>query len=231
MPIKTFNSETAKKLAMERKLKINDIPTHRVDGKITIQNVRNYIKQTKVEKPKKEKPKKVEKPKKEKPKKEKPKKVEKPKKEKPIKGYHVELKIMPIGTKHRFQLYDNLMEHNLNMLVKYYKELLPLISYQSDSFKNPKVSKDIVQYPSRVGIIVFNFDVMKNDMSEVNYCIKLATDIDSDGNNPIQVLDGKIVNINAKELDPNEDGDEDGIIPGLTLITQKVLERSITPKH
>lgn len=51
MPRKTFNSETARKLAQQNKIKLGDIPTTRQDNKITIQNIKDYLKSIKRTKP------------------------------------------------------------------------------------------------------------------------------------------------------------------------------------
>ena len=51
MPRKTFNSETARKLAQQNKIKLGDIPTTRQDNKITVQNVKDYLKSIKRTKP------------------------------------------------------------------------------------------------------------------------------------------------------------------------------------
>ena len=48
---KTFNSETARKLAQQNKIKLGDIPTTRQDNKITVQNVKDYLKSIKRTKP------------------------------------------------------------------------------------------------------------------------------------------------------------------------------------
>lgn len=51
MQRKTFNSETARELARKNKLKLVDIPTTRQDNKITIQNIKDYLKSIKRTKP------------------------------------------------------------------------------------------------------------------------------------------------------------------------------------
>ena len=40
---KTYNSETARKLARKYKLKISDIPTSRADNKVTVDNVKDVL--------------------------------------------------------------------------------------------------------------------------------------------------------------------------------------------
>ena len=51
MPRKTFNSDSARKLAQLNKIKLGDIPTTRSDNKITIQNIKDYLKSIKRTKP------------------------------------------------------------------------------------------------------------------------------------------------------------------------------------
>ena len=239
MPKKTFNSKTAEDLANKYKISVTKIPTTRYDKKITIQNVKDYIKslkdKLKKEKPKKETKPKVEKPKKEKPKKEKP-KVEKPKVEKPkvvkpkvvkpkkeIVGYHIKL-LIDSGTEYPLNYKGADKMFNLKQLQKYYADQIHKVGWMVDGFENEKVSID-----SKKNKIVIEYDMMQTDQNEIDLSIQFVQTLDDDGNYPVLVRNGRIIEVNARELDRDKWGDEDGNIQGLSLITIKIVNRKITP--
>lgn len=72
-----------------------------------------------------------------------------------------------------------------------------------------------------VGRIVFDFDVPTLDANELDFVIQMVTDLDDDGNYPIQVIDGRIVSTDAKNLSRDD--------PGVTLLREHVISKKITP--
>jgi len=140
-----------------------------------------------------------------------------PKAPKQIKGYRVEIVIKPRGTDARIDLTAKNRAHNLKKLVEYYSqpELLPRLEYIYDII-NPKVTKRIV---GEEGRIVFKYDHLNADENEVSVGIDMALSLDDNGNFPITTNGtGRIVDIKARDLDPN-DFDE-GFIPNLTLLSE-----------
>lgn len=209
MPRKSYNSDSARELAQSYKITLSKIPSTRSDLKITIKNVKDYIKAAGLTKPKKSEPnKKTEK--KTSPKKTEPKKFEQ-------KGFHVKLVIEPRGAEVIDLSGDN-KAHNLNELVKFYRPFLPTVGWAANYFENEKVSKTSIK---GVGRIVFDFDVLTLDTTEVDEVITLATNLDDDGNYPIQVIDGRIVSTDARNLSRDD--------PGVTLLREHVISKKITP--
>ena len=208
MPRKSYNSDSARELAQSYKITLSKIPATRPDLKITVKNIKDYIRETGLIRPeKKTEPKKTE------PKKTEPKKTE-PKKQR---GYHVNLVIEPRGSED-IDLTGLHKNYNLDELVKYYKPLLPAVGFTTDYFKNGKVSKKTVK---GIGRIVFDFDVPTLNTNELDFVIQMATDLDDDGNYPIQVLDGRIVSIDARNLSRDD--------PGVTLLREHIISKKITP--
>jgi len=209
MPRKSYNSDSARELAQSYKITLSKIPSTRSDLKITIKNVKDYIKATGLTKPKKSEPnKKTEK--KTSPKKTEPKKFQQ-------KGFHVKLVIEPRGAEVIDLSGDN-KAHNLNELVKFYQPFLPTVGWATNYFENEKVSKTTIK---GVGRIVFDFDVLTLDTTEVDEVITLATNLDDDGNYPIQVIDGRIVSTDARNLSRDD--------PGVTLLREHIVSTKITP--
>lgn len=140
-----------------------------------------------------------------------------PKAPKQIKGYKVEIIIKPRGTEARIDLTGKNRAHNLKKLIEYYSqpELLPEIKYVYN-IVNPKVSKRIV---GEEGRIVFKYDHLTADENEVLDGIDMALSLDDNGNFPITTNgDGRIVDIRARNLDPNNY--PDGSISNLTLLSE-----------
>ena len=218
MPRKSYNSDSARELAESYKITLSKIPATRPDLKITIKNIKDYIRETGLNRPeKKTQPKKTQ-PKKTEPKKTEPKKTE-PKKTEPKKqrGYHVKLVIEPRGSEDIVLTGTN-KNHNLDELVKFYRSFLPTVRWTTDYFENEKVSKTDIK---GVGRIVFDFDVPTLDTNELDFVIQMATDLDDDGNYPIQVLNGRIVSIDARNLSRDD--------PGVTLLREHIISKKITP--
>ena len=202
MPRKSYNSDSAKELAQSYKITLSKIPATRSDQKITIKNVKDYIKMTDLTRPEKKTQKKTE-----------PKKTE-PKKQK---GYHVKLVIDPRGAE-AIDLSGPNKNHNLDELVKFYSPFLPTVGWTTDYFENEKVSKTTIK---GVGRIVFDFDVPTLDTNEVDFVIQMATSLDDDGNYPIQVLNGLVVSVDARNLSSDD--------PGVTLLREYIVSKKITP--
>ena len=202
MPRKSYNSDSARELAQSYKITLSKIPATRSDQKITIKNVKDYIKVTGLTRPDKKTQKKTE-----------PKKTE-PKKQK---GYHVKLVIDPKGAED-IDLSGPNKNHNLDELVKFYRPFLPTVGWTTDYFENEKVSKTTIK---GFGRIVFDFDVPTLDTNEVDEVIQMATSLDDDGNYPIQVLNGRIVSIDARNLSRDD--------PGVTLLREHIVSKKITP--
>ena len=208
MPNKSYNSDSARELAQSYKIALSKIPATRTDQKITIKNIKDYIKATGLTRPKKKtEPKKTE------PKKTEPKKTE-PKKQR---GYHVKLVIEPRGTED-IDLSGPNKNHNLDELLKYYKPFLPSVGFTTDYFENEKVSKTTIK---GVGRLVFDFDVPTLDTNEVDFVIQMATSLDDDGNYPIQILNGRVVSVDARNLSSDD--------PGVTLLREYIISKKITP--
>ena len=208
MPRKTYNSDSARDLAKEYKITLTKIPATRSDLKVTIKNVKDYIKAQGLSK-------KVE-PKKAPVKKEEPKKKAEPKKNAKPTGYHVRLVIEPLA-QYEIDLSGIQMYHNLDKLVEYYTPFLPTVGWASGYFANPRVSSTII---SGEGRIVFDFDVTTRDEAELETAIDLATNLDDDGNYPIKVINGRILYVDAR----SESKDD----PGVTLLGERVVSKSIT---
>lgn len=194
MPSKSYNSDSARELAQSYKITITRIPATRPDLKITIKNVKDYIKEAGLSKVNKTKPKKFQQ-----------------------KGYRVNLVIEPRGSED-IDLTGRHKNHNLGELVKYYKPLLPAVGFTTDYFRNGKVSKKTIK---GIGRIVFDFDVPTLNTNELDFVIQMATDLDDDGNYPIQVLNGRIVSIDARNLSSDD--------LGVTLLREHVISKKITP--
>jgi hypothetical protein len=173
MPRKSYNSDSARKLAQSYKITLSKIPATRPDLKITVKNIKDYTKETGLSKVNKTEPKKFQQ-----------------------KGYHVKIVIEPRGAED-IDLTGRHKNHNLDELVKYYKSFLPSVGFTTDYFRNEKVSKTTVK---GIGRIVFDFDVPILNTNEVDFVIQMATDLDDDGNYPIHVLNGRIVSIDARNL-------------------------------
>lgn len=193
---KSYNSDSARELAQSYKITLAKIPATRKDLKITVKNVKDYIKSEGLSKPKKT--------------------VEK--KDTPVakKGYHVKLVFEPKSSKN-IDLSGSNKKHNLEELIKYYKNLLPNVAISTDYFENEKVSKTTVK---GIGRIVFDFDVPTLNTQEVDFIIRMATTLDDDGNYPIQVLNGRIVSIDAAGMSMDE--------PGVTLLREVIVTKKIT---
>lgn len=209
MPRKSYNSDSARELAQSYKITLSKIPSTRSDLKITIKNVKDYIKAAGLTKSKKsDTNKKTEK--KTSPKKTKPKKLQQ-------KGFHVKLVIEPRSSED-MDLSGTNKNHNLDELVKYYKLLLPTVGLTTDYFENEKVSKTSIK---GFGRIVFDFDVLTLDTTEIDFVIQMASNLYDDGNYPIQVIDGRIVSTDARNLSLDD--------PGITLLSEHVVSKKITP--
>lgn len=140
-----------------------------------------------------------------------------PKVPKQIKGYRVEIVVKPRGTEARIDLTGKNRAHNLKKLVEYYSqpELLPQLKYVYDII-NPKVTKRIV---GEEGRIVFKYDHLTADENEVSVGVHMALSLDDNGNFPITTNGaGRIVDIRARDLDPNDF--VEGFIPNLTLLSE-----------
>ena len=218
MPTKTFNSESAKILASKHKIKAAEITVHRLDNRITIQNVKDYIKKhslQKVEKPKKETKPKVEKPKKEtKPKVEKPKKEIKPKKQKELIGYHIKL-LIQANTDPEINYSGANKMFNLEQLKKYYADKIHQVGWVVDNFENEKISID-----KTGNKIIIEYDMLQLNQQEIRVSIDIATNLDDDGNYPVIIENGRIINLDGKS-----DRDNDG----LSLVFTKVMKETIKP--
>lgn len=217
MPRKTYNSESARELAKEYKITLTKIPATRSDLKITVKNVKDYIKSQALSKKapvKKAEPKKAP-VKKAEPKKAPVKKAEPKKKSKPT-GYHVRLVIKPVG-QYDMDLSGIEKYHNIDKLVEYYTPFLPTVGYASGYFANPRVSSELVSGEAR---IVFDFDVTTRKEEELELAIQLASDLDDDGNYPIKVIDGRIISTDAR-LESKD-------APGVMLVGERVVSKTIT---
>lgn len=140
-----------------------------------------------------------------------------PREARQIKGYKVELVIKPRGVDERIDLTGKNRAHNLKKLVEYYSqpELLPVLEIVYDIIET-KVTKRIV---GDEGKIVFKYTHLTTDENEVSIGIRRALSLDDNGNFPITTNGaGRIVDIKARDLDPN-DFDE-GFIPNLTLLSE-----------
>lgn len=223
MPRKTYNSESARELAKEYKITLTKIPATRSDLKITVKNVKDYIKSQALPKkapvkkaePKKAPVKKAEPKKKTEPKKAPVKKAEPKKKSKPT-GYHVRLVIKPVG-QYDIDLSSIEKYHNIDKLVEYYTSFLPTVGYASGYFANPRVSSELVSGEAR---IVFDFDVTTRNDEELELAIQLASDLDDDGNYPIKVINGRIISTDARS--------ESKDAPGVMLVGERVVSKTIT---
>ena len=222
MPRKTYNSESARELAKEYKITLTKIPATRSDLKITIKNVKDYIKSQALTKkaPVKKAPVKKAEPKKAPVKKAEPKKAPvkkaEPKKKSTPTGYHVRLVIKPVG-QYDMDLSGIEKYHNIDKLVEYYTPFLPTVGYASGYFANPRVSSELVNGEAR---IVFDFDVTTRNEEELELAIQLASDLDDDGNYPIKVIDGRIISTDARS--------ESKDAPGVMLVGERVVSKTIT---
>lgn len=183
MPNKSYNSDSARELAQSYKITLSKIPATRTDQKITLKNIKDYIKAAGLTRPKK---------------KTEPKKTE-PKKQR---GYHVKLVIEPRGTED-IDLSGPNKNHNLDELLKYYKPLLPSVGFATNYFENEKVSKTTIK---GVGRLVFDFDVPTLDTNDVDFAIQMATSLDDNGNYPIHVLNGRVVSIDTRNFSMDAPG-------------------------
>ena len=206
MPSKTFNSNSAKELALKNNIKMNDIATHRADGKITIQNVKDHIK---IKQKVKKKIKKETKPKVEKPKKE-----TKPKVKKELVGYHIKL-LIEASTDPRINFNGANKMFNLEQLKKYYADQIHKVGWVVDNFENRKVSID-----KRGNKIIIEYDMLQLDQVEIQISIDIATNLDDGGNFPVIVENGRIVNL---------DGRSTTFHSGLSSIGSKVVNKTIKP--
>ena len=59
------------------------------------------------------------------------------------------------------------------------------------------------------------------DTNEVDFVIQMATSLDDDGNYPIQVLNGLVVSVDARNLSSDD--------PGVTLLREYIVSKKITP--
>ena len=207
MPTKTFNSESAKILASKHKIKAAEITVHRLDNRITIQNVKDYIKKHSLQK--------VEKPKKEtKPKVEKPKKEIKPKKQKELIGYHIKL-LIQANTDPEINYSGANKMFNLEQLKKYYADKIHQVGWVVDNFENEKISID-----KTGNKIIIEYDMLQLNQQEIRVSIDIATNLDDDGNYPVIIENGRIINLDGKS-----DRDNDG----LSLVFTKVMKETIKP--
>ena len=107
--------------------------------------------------------------------------------------------------------------YNIDKLIEYYTPVLPKVAWATDYFKNPSISSTFI---SGVGRLVFEFDVTTLDDNELELAIQLATDLDDDGNYPIQILNGRIESIDARNMGAND--------PGVTLLGERIVSKTIT---
>jgi hypothetical protein len=184
---KTFNSKSARELAKKHKLKLIDIKTHRVDNKVTVNNVKDSIKRKPIKlksKPIKLKSKPI------KPKSKPIKPKSKPKPRLPIRQMNnVTLIIKPIVVKGDQKLSLNM--NNLILLKKWWEERLPWGSA-------PVINQTVSLFEKTPGDILLklNFSITELDTFEKLLAIDNASNPDNTKNYPISIINERIVSIN-----------------------------------
>ena len=104
---------------------------------------------------------------------------------------------------------------NLEQLKKYYADQIHKVGWVVDNFKNEKVSID-----KKGNKIIIEYDMLQLNQEEIRLSIDMATNLDDDGNYPVIVENGRIINLDGKS-----DLDNDG----LSLVGTKVVKETIKP--
>ena len=123
----------------------------------------------------------------------------------------------PIPDNYDIELVGPVGNNNITSLVKHYATLLPSVGYATDYLRNPRVSSVLISGANRV---VFDFDVITRDATELEMVVQLALSLDDDGNHPIQVDQGRVVSIDARNMPSGA--------PGVTLLSERLVSKTIT---